>query len=201
MHAYLIVGNGDGVDQQVEKLAKNLVAQTVNFTLRKISDVRELATFTNLKQNKKTGVILKDVDKATLPALNAFLKNLEEPQENILYFMTASSKLNVLPTIVSRSKVVKTTSKKVKTNQVKETDKFLKMNTAQRLLYIKGVRDRKSAVFFVESLIDKTHQLLIEGKSIKTNAKIAQKAELAREALLANGNATLQLTNLILELE
>jgi DNA polymerase III delta prime subunit len=201
MHAYLITGREKEVEKKAESLAKNLKAELLTFNLQKIKDVRDLSSFTNLKLNKKTAILLRDIDKASLEALNAFLKNLEEPQENLIFLMTAQSKFNVIPTITSRVKIIKAGNSKQEEKERENADNFIDMNTVERLLYIKEIKDRKSAITFIEEIIDRAHTLLVSKRSSQKMAKIATFANKTRRALLANGNPTLQLTNFILEVE
>lgn len=201
MHAYLITGREKEVEKKAESLAKNLKAELLTFNLQKIKDVRDLSSFTNLKLNKKTAILLRDIDKASLEALNAFLKNLEEPQENLIFLMTAQSKFNVIPTITSRVKIIKAGNSKQEEKERENADNFIDMNTLERLLYIKEIKDRKSAITFIEEIIDRAHTLLVSKRSSQKMAKIATFANKTRRALLANGNPTLQLTNFILEVE
>lgn len=47
--------------------------------------------------------ILSDVDNMGVPAQNALLKVLEEPPENVIFILTCTNSVNVLPTIRSRT--------------------------------------------------------------------------------------------------
>ena len=46
--------------------------------------------------------IIKDAERMTVPACNAFLKTLEEPQKGTYFFLTTTNVHNLLPTIISR---------------------------------------------------------------------------------------------------
>src|SRR3989304_1020922 len=100
MHAFLLIGDSKaGLENGIKNLTQKLKAKTLEFPLVKIEDVRNLNSFTNLKVPTPTAIVIRGIDAATLPAQNAFLKNLEEPQANLYYLLTAISEKSVLPTI------------------------------------------------------------------------------------------------------
>src|SRR3990167_7611506 len=102
MHAFLIIGdNKVQEDSEIKKISETIKGRLLEFTLEKIDDVRQIESFTRFSLKEKTIIIAKDIDEASEEALNAFLKALEEPQENLFYILTAQSLPNVLPTIVS----------------------------------------------------------------------------------------------------
>src|SRR3989344_1598451 len=112
MHSYLISGGSEQeIDKTIDNIVSNLKGNSYEFQINKISDVRELSAFTKLKVNKPTFIIMKRVEEASAPAVNAFLKNLEEPQEYINYILTANSAHLVLPTIISRCQIISLVSK------------------------------------------------------------------------------------------
>jgi len=86
MHAYLVVGEGKGLEEKVADMVRELKVKVMEYPAKKIEDIRVLNSFISLTLASPTAILLKDVDEATDEALNAFLKNLEEPQEN-LYFI------------------------------------------------------------------------------------------------------------------
>jgi len=107
MHAYLLVGtNNKKIEEEISKLSNNLKSEVLRFPLQKIEDTRELSKFTKLTRSKKRVLLLENIESASTESLNAFLKSLEEPQENISFIMTSSNVSGVLPTIVSRSVVI-----------------------------------------------------------------------------------------------
>ena len=108
MHAYLIIGNNvKEIDIRAEEIMNKLGSKRLDFEIGKIEDIRKLNSFTKLNISTPTTIFIKNIDQATTPATNAFLKNLEEPQETISYILTASSVYKVLPTIVSRCRVLR----------------------------------------------------------------------------------------------
>lgn len=203
MHAYLLTGtNSKNVNAKAKSLAKKEGASLMEFEIKKISDVRELSRFTNLKIEDKTAIYIKGIDQATTEALNAFLKNLEEPQEDLFYILTATSEHKLLPTIVSRCQVIRIGERDLDEKTFKKTKKFLELGKAEKLNYIKKLRKREDAESFLEDLIFNTHNLLKEGKGNQKNlANILKEAETTKRRVAAYGNPSLQLTNFVLQVE
>lgn len=205
MHAFLIIGNSpacrtgrvQGIADSIEKLAKKLGAKILEFPLQKIEDARYLAKLTSLAIDKPTAYVIRDVHRATTEALNSFLKNLEEPQENLYYILTAASDRAVLPTIVSRCEIIKL--KNLKTEEIKndEIERFLGMTVGEKLAYCDRIKDRGEAKKLTEAIINFLHSSLLG--TDKNQAEIAKNLEISTETLNnleANGNVNLQLTNM-----
>ena len=90
MHAYLIVGaNDQDLKVKINELTTKLGAVKMLFRLQKIEDARELKNLVKFSFSEKTALILENIDSSTVECLNAFLKNLEEPNKNIIYVLTA----------------------------------------------------------------------------------------------------------------
>lgn len=203
MHAYLLTGtNQEKIDEYVESLTKKQKASLMEFEVAKISDVRELSKFTNLKVDKKTAILIKGIDQATREALNAFLKNLEEPQKDLFYILTAASEHNLLPTITSRCHIVRLGAREVSKESRKKTEDFLELEKVDKLVYIKKLRKRDDALAFLEELIFNSHEMLKDKSQDKKRlAKILKEAESTKERISAYGNPSLQLTNFVLQVE
>ena len=199
MHAYLIVGTDNKkVDQKIEELSKTLEATPLEFPLQKIADARDLGSFVKLKRAKKRVLILRNIGTATTEALNAFLKNLEEPQKNISFILTSSTDSLVLPTILSRCQIVRVGKKKASPKDLLETKKFLKMDVINKFEFLEKTKSRQDAIAFIESLIFSSHKLL------KTNphfySYVLTCSETTLSDLKANANVNLQLTNFAISL-
>lgn len=75
----------------------------------KIEQMRELqnaAALSPVFGNRRV-VLLEDAQRLTLPAANSLLKILEEPNESLLFILTAGSTHTLLSTIISRCRVIK----------------------------------------------------------------------------------------------
>lgn len=187
MHAFLLIGNrGEGLSDEVNKLTKRLKAKPIPYSINKIDDVRNLNSITNLSVSDPTVIVLEDIDSSTPEALNAFLKNLEEPQDNLYYILTASSIKKVLPTIVSRCQVMIIKNGEATPKNETEIKDFLSLDTSQRLSFFDKIRDRNEAIAFLEGLIFLLHK-----------RRTLNNMELILETLTrlkANGNVNLQLS-------
>lgn len=202
MHAYLVVGTDKIVVQdKVAELVKKLKAGSLEFPLAKIDDTRALNSFLKLKLTIPTAIIINSIEGATDEAANAFLKNLEEPQEDLYFILTTESIHKVLPTIVSRCQVIKIQDTRYSIPNTK-VGKFLEMTIGEKLAFTDRIRDRGEAKNFVRELIETLHQNLHQGA--ENYSEIANDLEIAQKTLTnleANGNVTLQLTNLAINLK
>lgn len=200
MHAYLLTGTDEEAkDKKARELADKKDASLMEFEVKKIKDVRELGKFTNLKLSQKTAVFIKEIDKATKEALNAFLKNLEEPQDNLFYILTANQQGNVLPTIVSRCQVIKVEDKTLGNKDLEMVQEFINMPAEERLDQTKKLKKKDDALDFIETMILGGHILIRKRpKERKKAAGMLQQAVVTREKILRNANPTLQLTNFCL---
>ncbi|MEK7112141.1 MAG: hypothetical protein AAB875_02325 [Patescibacteria group bacterium] len=201
MHAYLIVGKGRTLEEKVQGLAKKLKAKIFEYPLSTIEDVRALNSFTSLSVEGPTALFVRGVDEATHEALNAFLKNLEEPQENLYYILTAPSYHKILPTILSRCQLIRAEKYQQSDSDTKLATDFLKMSVAEKISQVDKIKDREKAIEFLSQLTQALHEILTrKGGDYSSLAKNLRAFELAGERLRANGNVTLQLTNMVLSL-
>ncbi len=69
-----------------------------------IEQVREIIKFTNQSSfnNKSRFILIDDVEFLNANSSNALLKSLEEPNENVYFFLLFNSEMNILDTIKSR---------------------------------------------------------------------------------------------------
>lgn len=74
-----------------------------------IDQMRELIHFLELKpyQSKLKIALITHFERLSVAAANSFLKTLEEPAQNTILILTAENQRNLLPTIVSRSQLLK----------------------------------------------------------------------------------------------
>ncbi|MBD3244646.1 MAG: hypothetical protein GF335_01495 [Candidatus Moranbacteria bacterium] len=74
-----------------------------------IKQVREAVFFMNLKTQKdqKKICLIKKSEKLNLQSQNALLKSIEEPKKNSIFFLITENEKRLLPTIRSRSVLVK----------------------------------------------------------------------------------------------
>ena len=213
MHAFLLIGSDkEKLKTNSEELAQKLHAKIMEYPLVKIDDVRDLNNLIRLSFDKPTLVVCQNIHQAGEAALNAFLKNLEEPQENIFFVLTAPSTRKVLPTIVSRCEVIRIRnlesgiSNKKKDEKVEE---FMKMTTGEKLSYIDKIKDRTKAIELAESLVNFLHGSLHNNEvseachqmvKYSVQAKNIEVVSKTLSGLKANGNVNLQLTNMVTQI-
>lgn len=175
MHAFILI-NYDPAE-----FAKEQKAKIIPFILQKIEDARELKKFVKFSFSEKTAIVIEDIDKATPEASNAFLKNLEEPNDNLIYILTASNLVNVLPTITSRCQVLRIKKEEIRNN-------YKNINYKDAL----NIKDRSEAIKFIEDLIYFDHK--------NNNFKYQEIYLQSLKNLKANGNVSLQMTNLVVRM-
>jgi len=202
MHAYLIVGtDSEELKSNSLKLAQKLGAKILEFPLNKIADTRELRNITKLSFNTPTAILINSIDEATEEAVNAFLKNLEEPPKNIFYILTASNLKSVLPTIISRCEIIKLIAGKGR-GEDKNSERFLNISVGEKLALADKIKDREEAKIFVQNLIEVLHFNLLN--STETKLKMAVDLEVLIKTLnnlKSNGNVSLQLANMVISFE
>jgi len=202
MHSYLIVGrNPEELEEKIKTITSHHKLYPFVFPVEKKGDVKDLNSLVRLSFNKPTAVIIKNAPAATDEAQNALLKNLEEPQENIFFFLTCESTLGLLPTIVSRCQILylKGTHPNEKPLLYKE---FLFKSQGEKLSIVSKLNDKESAINFTRQFIisareeiknEKTADYALYSRSVKNAIK-------THSALIKNGNVNLQLTSFVLSL-
>ncbi len=201
MHAYLLVGNnGNELKIKSGELAKQFDAKIMEYPLQKIEDVRNLNNFLRLTIKEPTLIYVPNIHETGIEALNAFLKNLEEPQENLYFVLTAPSTRKVLPTIVSRCQVIKINTSELVINN-EDAEEFMKKTLNEKILETDKIKDREVAIEFVTNLINNLHTLIhtngVDYKSLSQNIEIMTTT---LNNLKKNGNINLQLTNMVISL-
>lgn len=200
MHAYLVVGKDRReVDKEVGIVVKTINSTKLEFPFSKIEDVRELGKFISLKLGTSTCIILKNVDKTTDEALNAFLKILEEPQENLYFILTADNLYNLLPTIISRCQVIAANSLR-STVYSKDITEFFSKSLSEKFNAVGKIKKREDAINFLEELFMFTHENLTKSSSYVKSIRNLKIENSTINNLEANGNVSLQLINLIVNL-
>ncbi|AKM83441.1 hypothetical protein A2422_01040 [Candidatus Woesebacteria bacterium RIFOXYC1_FULL_31_51] len=194
MHAFLILKSSKS---DIEEFAKKENAKVYYFALQKIEDCRNLKKITKYSFSEKTAIVIESIDTATVETVNSFLKNLEEPNKNLIYILTAKSLDGVLPTIISRCQIIKNIRENIINNNDDDLndinlklEEFLKMGIDNKFLFMEKIKDRGEAILLIENLILNKHR----EKDFKNLENYLE----TLKNLKANGNVSLQLTNLLI---
>ena len=201
MHAYLLIGEDTQTAKDAKLLADKLKAKVFEFPLEKIQDVRQLNSFVGLSVGEPTAIIARNLNLATVEALNAFLKNLEEPQEGLYYILTSLSLKSLPETIVSRCQIISSKSRSMlDASLIQDVQEFLKAPIGKRLVRVAEIRDRQEAKDFANNLILGCHSLMLSQDNPTIYSRAVRTASFTHRALEANGNVVVQLANLAVSL-
>lgn len=241
MHAFLICGQNQNI---VEEEAENLLLSRSGkiapenridlFPSAKkeskmptltIEDVRFISNWFSQQSPESRAVIVHNAQCMTIPAQQAFLKTLEEPGENNYIILTTDSETSLLPTILSRCKIIRIKESGIMNQESGENEilpKLIRTSTqspTERILNLyamlsefsgkkfspnqQGSVPRPDALKFMENIIDGLHSSLIH-KSLFINHKsitiCLQSACLSHRRLKNNLNVQLALQQFFLDI-
>jgi DNA polymerase III gamma/tau subunit len=169
------------------------------------------------QQSWRAGIIL-EAEKATIEAQNALLKLLEEPPKTARLFLSAPNPKHLLPTIVSRCKVVrlKTEASGISPHAQEFETVVAQLATKSSSSWLAGSKkiiasfqlaekygqNRETADEFLKNLLSHTRQRYINRTHhtlpITHYAQLARKIQLSRRFIAANVNPRQVLENLLL---
>lgn len=140
-----------------------------------IEQARQIIEHFSLKPYSAKGraAVLEDASAMTTEAQNALLKTLEEPPEEAVLILGASSSVNLLPTILSRCEIVilkhdtDLVGRKFKTYEVyaKDIEKLLNQSIDQRFEYIEKLKDQEKRQEFLHALVLYFRELLVNSSN------------------------------------
>ncbi len=197
MHAFLFVGGSTEIrKKKVLEFAQKGGLKTLEFPIEKISDVRELAGFTKFSENTPTAILVNNIENATTEALNAFLKNLEEPRDNLIYILNAKNEYSLIPTIISRCQIIRVAAEN-KDQDGKKARDFLTMTVGEKYKVLEGFSKREEAVNFIEELTLSAHkEMVVSKENLPEIVRLIKAGQNSINNLNMNGNVGLNLTNL-----
>ncbi len=211
-HAYLFLGEDSGVFEFALGFAKENSVKADLVVLEgsesiKIKDVQDL---TEVVFRTTAGgmrfVVVENVERMTLAAANAFLKTLEEPPSGTVFLLTCSDFTELLPTIVSRVRVMRFVERKKKKEERKKMDDEVQFlmeegTIVARFKFVEGIEDREKAREFLDALVMYFRaKLFVEGEERFLAAEKLSKIEEAGILLAENVNVRLLLENLMLDI-
>jgi DNA polymerase III delta prime subunit len=136
-------------------------------------------------QAKGRVLIIEDISNITLDAQNALLKTLEEPPEEALILMGATSVDNLLPTVLSRCEVVTLNSKDSDLSHLyQDVQKLQSYSLEDRFEYVEKLKDKEA---LLRALIQYFHQSL-RSDTAKADIKFLKELLLAEEWAKQNVN-------------
>ncbi|MFH1478700.1 MAG: DNA polymerase III subunit delta' [Candidatus Omnitrophota bacterium] len=120
----------------------------------KIDKARDIIYQASLKpyEAKKRFFIINNAESLTIEAQNALLKILEEPPLNHILILTASNVMGILPTVVSRCKVIKFN--------------LIKKNRIREFLVERGFEEKEAVLFSHMSLGSLGKAVLFKDKDL-----------------------------------
>lgn len=195
-----------------------------------IEQIRKLKRWALLKPfaSKSKAAIINEAEKLTLEAQNSLLKILEEPPRHTLIVLTAAKESLLLPTIVSRCKVIRIKEepeikldKPAIGNLLHLTCYLLHARGGERIKKVESlVKTREEAITFLDQFIFFLRKILLKKYQIsqietiasicdipelknlsgKWLAKILKEALKTKEMIKKNVNFRLALENFFLDL-
>lgn len=94
----------DEKNKSEKSIMISLIPQSSEYS---IDQIREIKKEVKVDQPLKRIYLFEEFENSSLEAQNAFLKLLEEPPENVEFILTVSNPYTLLPTIISRTKIVR----------------------------------------------------------------------------------------------
>lgn len=186
MHSYIY---------QDEESIKDLTANTRVFNLKitSLDDVKKLHRDLKLIQSQKTSYLLSQTHLFSTEIFNSLLKILEEPNENIYFFLQADN-YHLPPTILSRCQILKTPYHPQPTCHPEPVE-----GSIEETIY--RITDRSKALELLISQTHYYHLLLTKGGQIKKIATNLSLTDMAYRNIKKNGHLLLNLVNLTINLK
>ncbi|MCK5589175.1 MAG: hypothetical protein KAI16_02595 [Candidatus Pacebacteria bacterium] len=165
-HFYIILGD----EKKNKKDVLDFLKEKINFIYQKNSDffdfsgsdlfidqVRKIKSINSVskKQENKYRIFFLDYKKWSIESQNAFLKTLEEPLENTIFFLFITNSDILLDTIKSRAQILKGY---IFLNQ-EDGENFLKLEYQERIKIIKKLESEQYLDF-----LDSIENALLENK-------------------------------------
>lgn len=165
-----------------------------------IEEIRSLQSGLSLRpyQSKVKAAIIYEAQKASPEAQNCLLKTLEEPPQHSLIILTAPEKESLLPTIVSRCRLIDLGAriKEGTGNILSSLETILKMSKSERLSFVdknkSELNERETAIEHLDTWLSEAHRKILE--SPENSAWLTSSKELLRmKETLASINVNVRL--------
>lgn len=214
MHSFIITSNNlrSGVEEAKKISSREKVdvfdLEILEFEGLGIEDVRRIQKKIFLKpfKGKKKSLIMVLQAGITVEAQNSMLKLLEEPPPSSLIFIVLNNHLSLLPTILSRAKIIKLQEERESNDE--SLSQFLELKTDGDALSLaqEVSKDKTSAILWLENLIFSAREKMLKNLGNKQEAvrlrKLIHQIELSHYDLKnTNANPRLVLENLFLNIK
>ena len=169
-----------------------------------VEEIREVMGYVQNKQESDLTIVFEDAETINTNGINAFLKNLEEPNDFIHFVFLVHSTVNLLPTVLSRAHcyylphVSKISDAPDIDPDILALAKRYISATPQQLPKIASdiAKDKNDARAKSINVVDAAIQLLYKSYFLTGNPSFLNKLDnllKTQEALKANGHIKLQL--------
>lgn len=189
------------VDQQIADY--NYVFFNSSFENLSIDMAREIGkelAYTNFSDQTRFLVIY-CLEKSSLEAQNALLKNLEEPPANTQIILTTTDPSNILPTIFSRVEVYKISDETEQGSSSEIFEKILQEPLSTLLELTEIPNTKEEALNFFKNFLFYLDKKIHSEKEVFYQAKVMQKLIVLIELLQKNVNIKLAVDNFFLEIK
>lgn len=215
MPSHLIIGSDQAAHSEAEALAGRKIISSPDCFLvageesLKIADVRAVKHFLTRKpyQENTAIVYLPRAERLTVPAQNALLKTLEEPPSYGLIILTSEYPDRLLPTVISRCQLSKTSNPQSTQNTSQANNEFANIEKQLAVASIPTKVFIAQAHTFPKTKAEQLcHQALIyyrEKMKARPSAHNVQNVVLAQKSLTAlaqNADSRLVIEHLFLHL-
>lgn len=158
-----------------------------------IAEARNIKNHFSLKPYSAKGriVVLEDASVMTIEAQNALLKTLEELPKDALFILGASSDANLLPTVLSRCKVINLAGVKYNNNNDYNNyiETMLGASTEERFDFIANLKEKEE---FLSALVAYFRDWLIQNQGQNLNERIKFVQELLQAEEWAKRNVNIR---------
>lgn len=173
-----------------------------------IDDVRKIQKKIFLKpfRGKKKSLVIVLKTGITIEGQNSMLKLLEEPPPSSLIFLITGNHLSLLPTVLSRTKVIELKEERESNDENLNRFLGLEIDGDSLALAQEISKDKNSAILWLENLIFSAREKMLSNLSNKTESvklrKLIHQVELSHYDLKnTNSNPRLVLENLFLNIK
>lgn len=189
---------------RADHLVTRLVAEESSL---KIKDIRDITSSLTITHQGSRLIWIEEAHSLTLPAQHALLKTLEEPPISTIIILSTNSPSSLLPTIVSRCRLVSVTASegdKLSLDELSLIKSALTSSPGTRLQLAATLgKKREEVKEYLTTVIITLHQVMQETKnqkSLSLLSNISDKAHLALTRVVGNTNVTLAIESFFLTL-